>query len=499
MADSDGPLERAATQAKEMAAQAKEKAEKAAGGPAGLKIIFLLAGVLGLDAADKATLSAVAASLKDAFQIGNTEVGLLISATSFVGAIFTLPFGVLVDRIHRRSILLFAIALWTAAMVVSGFSGSFTFLLITRVCLGAVTAAAAPTVASLTGDFFPARIRDRIYGMILAGELVGTGMGILIGGEAASWINWRWSFYLMAIPSLVLLWAIWRYLPEPNRGDQSWIQLNRKRASDGGDQNTSQSSEVQRRVQEADIRPREELILHEDPTRKSLLWAIRYLLKIPTYVLLIAASALGYFFFAGVRAFGMIYFTEHYDVTTGALSALIIVVGVGAIAGVLLGGRLSGWLLERGRLDARIIVPGAALFTAALFFAPAVWTGSLALGVTLLTFGGAALAAANAPIDAARLDIIHPRLWGRAESGRMAVRAVLEGSAPVLFGFISTMLGAGTIGLERTFLLMLIPVVVAASLAIPARRTYLRDVATAAASAEATAPTQQRELKTGGS
>lgn len=493
MAETDGALKHAA-------AWAREKAEGMAGGPAGLKVVLLLAGVLALDAADKATVSVVAGSLKDAFHIDNTQIGLLIAATSFVGAIFTLPFGVLVDRVRRRNIILLAVMLWTAAMVVSGLSESFTFLLVTRVCLGAVTAAAAPTVASMTGDFFPAQARDRIYGMILAGELFGTGIGIFVGGEAASLLGWSWSFYLMAVPSVALLWALWRHLPEPARGGQSWIELRPKhapsqggakqRVGQAGGEDTSQPDEVQRRVREADIRPREELILREDPMRKSLWWAIGYLLRIPSYSLLIAASALGYFLFSGIRAFGIIYFTEHYAISRSALSALILVVGIGAIAGVLLGGRISGWLLGRGWLDARIIVPGVALFTAVLFIAPAVWTTNAVIGITLLTFGAAALAAANAPIDAARLDIIHPRLWGRAESGRMAVRAGLEGGAPVLFGLISKELGAGAIGLERTFLLMLIPALLAASLAIPARRTYPRDVATAAASVEATSTKQ---------
>jgi hypothetical protein len=70
----------------------------------------------------------------------------------------------------------------------------------------------------------------------------------------------------------------------------------------------------------------------------------------------------------------------------------------------------------------------------------------------------------------------------------MAIRAALQGGAPIVFGWVSGMLGGGDRGLEWTYLLMLIPVLAAASLAIPARHTYLRDVATAAASVKATSP-----------
>jgi MFS family permease len=172
----------------------EEKVEDLAGGPARLQVILVLAAVLALDTADKATVSAVAASLKSAFHIGNTDIGILIACTSFAGAILTLPMGSLVDRINRKHVLLATIGIWTAATVVSGTATSFLYLLITRLFLGAVTASASPSVASLTGDFFPAASRARIYGMILSGQLVGTGVGFFVSGEIASWIDWRWSF-----------------------------------------------------------------------------------------------------------------------------------------------------------------------------------------------------------------------------------------------------------------------------------------------------------------
>ncbi len=133
--------------------------------------------------------------------------------------------------------------------------------------------------------------------------------------------------------------------------------------------------------------------------------------------------------------------------------------------------------MRRGHLDAQILLPAVALFLSVPFLAAGIWTTNVWIGVTLLTVGAAVFAAAIAPIDAARLDIVHPRVWGRGESGRMALRSALEGGAPLLFGAVSGWLGGGESGLEWTFLLMLIPVLIAGALAWPARRTYLRDVA----------------------
>ncbi len=105
-------------------------------------------------------------------------------------------------------------------------------------------------------------------------------------------------------------------------------------------------------------------------------------------------------------------------------------------------------------------------------------------GLTLFIPGAFALTAANPPIDAARLDIVLPGMWGRGEAGRMAPRGLLEGGAPLVVGVVSVWLGGGSQGLMWALLLMLIPLLIASLLAIPLRRTYPRDVATARASIE---------------
>lgn len=178
----------------------------------------------------------------------------------------------------------------------------------------------------------------------------------------------------------------------------------------------------------------------------------------------------------------MIYFTDHYRLAHGAVSALIVFLGVGALAGVIGGGRLSEWLLNRGRLTARVTLPAIALIAAVPFLGFGIWTTSVWIGFLLLTGGSLVLAAAVAPIDAARLDIVHPRLWGRAEAGGMAARSAFEGSAPLLFGALSSRIGGGNqdAGLMWTFRIMLLPMIAASLLVL---RTYPRDVATASVEA----------------
>jgi len=475
--------------------QVGARAVEWAGGRARLEVVLLLAAILGLDSAEKSAVSAVAGQLKQVFGLDNTDIGILVAASSLVGALFTLPIGTLVDRLNRKIVVLAAIALWTAAVVVSGMASSFTMLLMTRMLLGAVTAAAAPTVASLVGDFFPPEERARIYGAVLGGELVGIGIGFSLSGEISMLLGWRWSFYVLGALSAAIGLLIWRLLPEPARGGQGYIRVGQEELTSESQEATedapsphivNEADEIRGRIRSAGVRPRRELILRETPAPWTIWQTLRYLLRIPTYRLIVIASALAYFFFAGVRAFAMIFVASHYGLSRGTASALVFVVGGGALVGVIASGRISSWLFARGWLDARVIVPGVALLLAAVLTTPAILTHNAILGFAFLTFASCFLAAANPPMDAARLDIVHARLWGRAEAGRMALRGLLEGIAPILFGWVSGLIG-GSRGLDWTFLIMLAPVVVASALAIPARRSYPTDVATADASARAIA------------
>lgn len=200
-----------------------DRAQEMVGGPARARVVLMLAGALGVQGADIATLSATAGNLRQAFRIGNTQIGLLVSVVLLAGAVATLPIGVLTDRTRRTRLLAISITLWAVATVFSGAAQSFVWLLVSRIALGAVIAATGPTIASLTGDFFPAANRARMLGYILGGELVGTGIGFLVSGEIAALVGWRWAFWWLVIPSAALAWLMWR-LPEPARDGQSRLQ-----------------------------------------------------------------------------------------------------------------------------------------------------------------------------------------------------------------------------------------------------------------------------------
>src|SRR4029077_6268914 len=116
-------------------------------------------------------------------------------------------FGVLADRVRRTTTLGLVIFLWAAAMLWSAAAPDFHQLLLARLALGAVVAAAGPLSASLIGDWFAASQRGRIYGFVLGGEFLGAGFGFAVTGDIAS-LSWRAAFVVLALLAFPLGWFV---------------------------------------------------------------------------------------------------------------------------------------------------------------------------------------------------------------------------------------------------------------------------------------------------
>ncbi len=487
---------------------------KRVGGPARARVIALFGAVLALNGADTATVGAIAPQLEHALHIGNTKIGLLSSAALLVGAVFTIPVGLLVDRIKRIPVLSLSILLWSVASLLSAFAGSYSGLLLTRLLLGAVTATAGPAIASLTGDYFPARERGRVYAYILGGEIAGTAFGFIVSSSVASLIDWRAAFVLLAIPGFFLARELYRTVPEPLRGGQSWLEPG---VEDLSASVAESASKPPRDRAEADAppppddlahqaairlgaEPDPELVLDEDPREMGLIKAVKYILSIPTNVLMIISSSLGYFFFAGLQTFALLFVRGHYHASQASAELVLAMLVLGALVGTLVSGRVTDAMVRAGHLEARVWVPALCYFGAAALLIPGILSSHLTPALWFDVGGAALLSAANPPLDAARLDIMPAGLWGRAESTRTVLRSLAQALAPVVFGGLSQLIAGiapaqapvgthtGVIsastarGLEISFLLMVSTIAAAGVFLLKARSTYPRDVATAAAS-----------------
>lgn len=485
------------------AGSARDRLDAIVGGRVRRHVVVVLGCVLALAAADQGALSATADQIRAEFHISTIDLGLLGTVSAGISAVTTVPFGMYVDRVVRTRLLGWTVLVWAAAMIASAAATSYLFLLLARVGLGVVVAVAYPAVASLIGDYFPSGERGRIYGYVLTGELVGSGLGIALAGGASSLFgSWRAAMLALAVPALGVTWQVLR-LPEPARGGPSRMPagqheiLSADRVGRGAGPDrpvnpaevpaSGEEDLVKQLARDRHIRPHDGLVLRTDPRRMRLPAAIGYVLRVRTNVIVIVAGALGFFFFAGLRFFAIEYVTMHYGVSRGVVFLLLLVVGIGAVAGALVGGRVADRLLRAGRINARIVVPAAVMVAAAVLFAGGVWTTSITPAVGLFFLATFFFTASNPPLEASRLDVMPGRLWGRAEAVRAVFRGGLQAAAPVTFGIVADTAfgGQGDAGLRDTFMVMLLPLLVAGLVLLLAMRTYPRDVATADATEEA--------------
>jgi MFS family permease len=483
------------------------------GGPARARVIALFAGVLALSSAQIATVGAVAPQLERSLHIGNTKIGLLNSVALLIGAVAVIPVGLLVDRARRIPLLAASIVLWSVATLLAAFAHSYSSLLLTRVGLGAVAATAGPAIASLTGDYFPSRERGRIYGYILSGEIAGTAAGFIVSGTIASVFSWRLAFGLLALPGFFLARALWRTVPEPRRGGQSRLQRGAQdlaSARADADRAAEADADVEQGAPDRDLAhdvasqlgftPDPALVLETDPNRLTLSAAVRYILRIPTNVMLIVGSSLGYFFFAGLQTFAVVFVRGHYHAGQATATLVLGLLVLGALAGTLVSGHITDALVRRGRLEARVWVPALCYLGAAALLIPGLLSSHLGTAVWFDVGGAGLISAANPPLDAARLDIMPSGLWGRAESTRTFLRSVAQALAPLIFGAVADLVtgilpaqapigththglvsaATGT-GLQVSFLIMLSTLAAAGVFLLRARTTYPTDVATAGA------------------
>lgn len=482
------------------------------GGPARTRVVILFGCVLALNGAATATVGAVALELEKSLHIDNTQIGLLSSVSLLVGAVFVMPIGMLVDRTKRIPMLCVGIVLWSVASFIGGLTSSYESLLLSRLALGAVAATAGPAIASLVGDYVAADERGNVYAYILGGEILGSAAGFIVAGNIASAISWRASFIVLAIPGFFLARTLWRTVPEPLRGGQSRLHVGAETFDDAGDEEVEgadfplpEANMAHEEASRRGVRPNPRLILREDPDTMSLTRAVRYILSIPTNVLMIVSSSLGYFYFSGLQTFAVLFVVYHYGTGQATASLVLGLLIVGMVIGTLIAGRLTDVMLSHGFLEARLWVPAVCYVGAAGLLIPGIAISKLTPALWFDVGGAALLAAANPPLDAARLDIMPAKLWGRAESTRTLLRSLAQAIAPLLFGALSQLIAgitpeqtpigthaheaaskastpANASGLEVTFLILLVAVFSAGWFLIRSRKSYPSDVATAAAS-----------------
>ena len=125
-------------------------------------------------------------------------------------------FGWLADRSSRWMLAGVGVAVWSLASGASGLAGSFVILALTRVFVGVGEAGYGPVAPTLIADYFPESVRGRVLSYFYIAIPVGSALGFVFGGAVGAHWGWRWPFYLVTAPGLLLA-GLCYLMPEPRK------------------------------------------------------------------------------------------------------------------------------------------------------------------------------------------------------------------------------------------------------------------------------------------
>src|SRR3984957_2157292 len=162
---------------------------------------------------DRQIVFALFPSLRHDFGLNYVQLGYLATAFTVVLSLASFPLGMLADRVSRRAVISAGVLFWSGATFFSGLAGSFRSLLIARGMVGIGEAAYTPAGAAVITASFPKEVRARVQGAFDIGMFIGGAVGISLGGIMAASFGWRFAFFIVGIPGVILGLAALR-LPE---------------------------------------------------------------------------------------------------------------------------------------------------------------------------------------------------------------------------------------------------------------------------------------------
>ena len=208
--------------------------------------LFLLLAINLFNYIDRQILAALEPDIRASFFAAGdvnamTKTGLLGDAF-FVTYMLSAPvLGLLADRFSRWIIVGSAVILWSLASGASGLAATLAILFATRICVGIGEGGYGPAAPTILADLFPIETRGRMMAIFCAAIPVGSALGYVIGGLVGAHFGWRWAFYLVTPPGLLLgLLCFWQRDPRiaahrlsqnsPRRSIRDYLRLFRTRS-----------------------------------------------------------------------------------------------------------------------------------------------------------------------------------------------------------------------------------------------------------------------------
>lgn len=147
------------------------------------------------------------------FNVGMTQAGILLGASSLFGLIGSTIGGALTDKFGRKQLILFGLVFSAVSTLAFGLVTEYSVLFPLMVVVGLLSSMAHPAHDAMIADILPEKQRQEGFGILRVVGNLSWMIGPTIGGFVAN-INFFYLFVIDAIISCVVAALIFRIIPE---------------------------------------------------------------------------------------------------------------------------------------------------------------------------------------------------------------------------------------------------------------------------------------------
>jgi predicted MFS family arabinose efflux permease len=202
------------------------------------KAILLLALGFGLVGLDRWIIAPLFPAMMQDLHLTYADLGNIIGILGFTWGVFSIVLGNVSDRFGRRIVLIPSLLAFSLMAGFSGAAGGVAALLMLRAVMGATEGAYLSSSVAAAGEASAPRRRGLNQGLMLSAfPLFGLALAPIIATRLLLVVpSWRWVFFIVAIPGLVLAFFMWRVIREPQHlavrsasEKASWFDILRSR------------------------------------------------------------------------------------------------------------------------------------------------------------------------------------------------------------------------------------------------------------------------------
>lgn len=148
------------------------------------------------------------------FGITESHAGLLITVYAWVVAIASLPLMLIFAKTENRKLMLSITALFAASHILSGFSGDFYMLMISRLGVACSHAIFWSIVTPFAVRIAPEGKSSAALGLVVCGSSIAMIAGLPLGRTIGLYMGWRMTFLVISGVAALILAALAILLPK---------------------------------------------------------------------------------------------------------------------------------------------------------------------------------------------------------------------------------------------------------------------------------------------